>query len=132
MITLAALDTFKTITVTGVNMLNGKGDGKEIAKSLKGILLKDLFSGIQFNTQNKKDLNRFYLVFSATDGFKLVFSWNEIFHAKPCTSIFLLTEKDGKKIEELDDRILLIEVDDNHNGHERIKALQKITVDQAD
>lgn len=130
-ITLSGLDTFKTISLDDVVMLDGKGQVKEKIKDLKGVLLKGLFQGIEFKTENKKQLNRFCLVLSATDGFKLVLSWNEIFHAKSCTNIFILTEKDGKKGKEVADGMLVIAVDDSKNGHERMKALQKITVEEA-
>ena len=129
-ITIAALDTFKIISIDDVAMQGAKGEVKEKVKNLKGVLLKDLFQGVQFKTENKKDLNRFFLILSATDGFKLVLSWNEVFHAKSCTNIFILTEKDGKKGKELVDRILVIAVDDAKNGHERVKALQQITVEK--
>ena len=129
-LTLSALDTFKNTTIGNVTILDRKGEIKENSKNLKGILLKDLFEKIEFEAESKKSLNGFYLIFSATDGFNLVLSWNELFHAKSFTNFYLITEKNGKKINELDDRLMIMEVSDAKTGHKRIEGLGTIIVEQ--
>lgn len=92
--------------------------------------MKDLVEKIGFDAESKKALNAFYLVFSATDGFRLVLSWNELFHTRSCTEYYLITEKNGKKVSELDDRLMIMEVTEGKTGHNCIEGLGEISVEQ--
>jgi len=67
-------------------------------------------------------------VFTATDGYKVVFSWNEIYNAEAGNNFFILTEMDGKRIEKMDQRILFISIADFQTGRRFIKGLEKIEV----
>ena len=129
--TLPALAGLKQTTIGDVVMLSHNGELRGTRKGLKGILLKDLLENIAFQEENRKALNRIYFIFSASDGFKLVFSRNEIFHAEGCNNFFLVTEENGKRITEIPDRISIISVDDSKNGHKQIEGVEKIMVEQA-
>ncbi len=67
-------------------------------------------------------------MFTATDGYKVVFSWNEIYNAEAGNNFFILTEMDGKRIEKMDQRILFISIADFQTGRRFIKGLEKIAV----
>ena len=129
---LAALDTFRQSSIGDIAMLDGRGDQKETARSVKGILLKDLMAGIEFDVPNRKALNRFYFVFSATDGFKLVLSWNEIMHAETCTNYYLLSERDVKNASQLKERLEILAVTPEKKAHKRIDGLSSISINMAD
>jgi len=129
---LSDLDTFKKTTLGDVAIISGTGQVEQNSKEVKGILLKDLFQKIEFQAENHKALNKFYVVFSASDGFKLVLSRNEIFHTNACNNFYLITDMDGKKINELDQRILIMEIADSKTGHKRIEGLEKIVIKEAE
>lgn len=129
--TLAALDTFKKTSVGDVEFIDRK-ETKYRAKNVKGIPLKNLFTNIEFDAENHKALNRFYFVFSAADGFKVVFSYNEIFNPQGSNNFYLVTDYNGKSMKDTDERILIISATNKRPGHKYIKALNKITVEEAE
>ena len=128
---IASLDTFKKTVLENVSITNSKGEVKEKINALEGISLNELFEKVAFDAAGHKDLNRYYLVFTATDNFKLVLSWNEIFHSEKCNDYYLVTKTDGKKLGQLDKRIMIMEISDPLFGHERIEGLKQIKVAEA-
>jgi hypothetical protein len=129
--TLSDLDTFKKTNLGDMKFLDSK-EMKYDAGNVKGILLKDLFSKIEFQPENHKAINKFYLVFEAPDGFKVVFSYNEIFHPQGSANLYLVTDYDGKNLENMDERILIISCNDLKTGHKFIKGVDKIIVKEAE
>ena len=129
--TLAALDTFKKTSIGDMEFLNRK-EMKYAAKNVKGIPLKNLFTNIEFDAENHKALNRFYFVFSAADGFKVVFSYNEIVSAQSAGNFYLVTDYNGKSMKDTDERILIISANNVRTGHKYIKALNEIVVKEAE
>jgi hypothetical protein len=126
--TLHDLDTFPTKTISDVIITNHLGETKKTAKQLKGFLLKKLLEKVDLQTSAPKELNEFYFIFIASDGYKVVFSWNEIFNTATGNSFYLITEQDGKKIKESDERILIVSATDFKTGRRYIKGLQKIII----
>lgn len=131
-IRIADLDTFKNVTLENVAIIDGKGAVEETIKTLKGIPLKEFFKNIEFQVSNHKALNGYYLVFTATDNFKLTLSWNELFHSVNCTNYYIVVQEDGKKLSQLPERILVMEINDSKKGHKRIEGLKQIRVAEAE
>jgi hypothetical protein len=128
---LSNLDTFKKADIGNMDFLDAK-EMKYKAMDIKGILLKDLLGKIEFQPETHKAINKFYLVFEAPDGFKVVFSYNEIFHPQGSANLYLVTDYDGKDIKNMDERILIISCNDLKTGHKFIKGLDKIIVKEAE
>jgi hypothetical protein len=125
---IAELDTFPKLTIADQTLYNHKGEVKSTVKNMKGVLLKIVLASIQFDYDKPKELNEFYFVFVATDGYKVVFSWNEIYNTEAGNNFFIVTEMDGKKMKDMEQRILFISTADLKSGRRYIKALQKIQV----
>ncbi len=111
---------------------NHLGVAKGTAKKMNGILVKRLFDDVKFKVDSPKYLSEFYLTFIATDGYKVVFSWNEIFNSATGDHVFLVTEKDGKSITEMDDRILVVTTSDFKTGRRHLKGLSEIIVSRVE
>ena len=62
----------------------------------------------------------------ASDGYKVVFSWNKIYNTG--NNFFIVTELEGKKLRELDQRIVFISTADLKTGRRYINGLTKIEV----
>ena len=73
-------------------------------------------------------LSEYYFVFAASDGYKVVYSWNELFNTSVGESVYLVTEKDGKTITEMDDSILVVSTKDFKTGRRNVKGLASIAV----
>ena len=126
--TLADLNVLETKAIPDIVITNNSGETKSTAKDLKGILLKSILEKLEFQIEKPKELNEFYFTFIASDGYKVVYSWNEIFNTEVGNNIYLVTEKGGKKISEIENRILIITTSDFKTGRRHIKGLEKIIV----
>ena len=125
---ITELDTFPKIAIADQTLYNHKGEVKSTVKNMKGVLLKTVLASIQFDYDKPKELNEFYFFFVATDGYKVVFSWNEIYNTEAGNNFYIVTEMDGKKIKDMEQRILFISTADLKSGRRYIKALEKIQV----
>jgi hypothetical protein len=129
---LADLNSMPTNVIGDISITNHKGEPKGLAKNMKGILLKDLFSKTEFPVEKPKELSAFYITCIASDGYKIVFSWNELFNTETGNHVFIVMEKDGLKIDGMEERILMISATDFKSGRRYLKGLQKIVVERVD
>ena len=130
--TIADINSYPIVSIKDVPLNNHLGQVKETLRNLKGVALKPLLEKIEFVTEKPKELSQFYLTFVASDGYKVVYSWNEIFNSEAGNNLFIITEKDGKKLKDFDDRILTITTTDFKTGRRYVKALDKIIVGRVD
>lgn len=126
--TLEQLDTFPATAVPDLVLSNHKGEIKDTLRGMKGIPLKRLLATLVYTNQNPKELNEFYFVFIASDGYKVVFSWNEIYNTAAGEHLYLITEMKGKRMREIAQRLLFLASDDLKTGRRYIKGLEKIEV----
>lgn len=126
--TITDLEAFPKVDIPDQTLYNHKGEVKGIVKNMKGVLLKTVLENTQFDYDKPKELNEFYFVFVATDGYKVVFSWNEIYNTEAGNSFYIITEMDGTKLKEMEQRILFISTADLKSGRRYIKALEKIVI----
>lgn len=122
------LDTFHTVPIGDVQITNHLGVQKGMAKNMRGFLIKPILDKVLMDAANPKVFSEFYFTFIASDDYKAVFSWNEIFNTETGNHLFIITEKDGKKIKDTDDRILLLSASDFRTGRRYIKGLNRIVI----
>lgn len=125
--TLADIKKLKSIELGEVNT-SCSPKKKETAKGVKAILLKDLLDSVRFQYDRPKMLNRFYFRFEASDGYSVVFSFNEIYNTETGNHLYLVTEMNGLDIARMENRILLLTTTDIKSGNRNIKGLAKIVV----
>jgi len=126
--TIADLEAFPKVAIPNQTLYNHKGEVKGTVKNMKGVLLKTVLESTQLDYDKPKELNEFYFVFVATDGYKVVFSWNEIYNTEAGNNFYFVTEMDGRKLNDLEQRILFISTADLKSGRRYIKALEKIQI----
>ena len=129
---IAQLEAFPKVVIADQTLYNHKGEAKNTVKEMKGVLLKTVLENIEFDYGKPKELNEFYFVFVATDGYKVVFSWNEIYNTEAGNNFYIVTEMEAKKMNDMDQRILFIATADLKSGRRYIKALEKIVVKRAE
>lgn len=127
---LADLDTFPKTAIKDQIIYNHKGEVKDTLTGMSGIPLKTLLASIIYVYDKPKFLNEFYFVFIASDGYRVVFSWNEIYNTETGNNFFIVTEMEGQKLKDLGQRILFISTADLKTGRRYIKGLEKIDVRQ--
>jgi hypothetical protein len=111
---------------------NHKGDVKGTAKDLTGVLLKDFLLSIELDAENPKVLSEYYFTCIASDGYKVIYSWNELFNTAIGNSVYILTSKDNQPLEKLDENIVMIATQDIRTGRRYVKNLQSIIVRRAE
>ncbi|CAN5465516.1 hypothetical protein BH09BAC3_BH09BAC3_16150 [soil metagenome] len=130
-IQIADLSKWKAVVIGDVVITNHLGEMKSKAKGLKGVLLKELLSSVEINSESPRVLSEYYFVCKANDGYTVVYSWNEIFNSIVGNTVYIITEKDGNTAASMDDSILMISSRDFRTGRRHIKALASIEVKRA-
>jgi len=122
------LKKWKEVPIGDLVITNHLGEKKSESKGLKGILLKEILQTAEIKSESPKVLSEFYFVFIASDGYKVVYSWNELFNSSVGESVYLITEKNGKSVIEMDDSVLVVSTKDFKTGRRNVKGLAGITV----
>ena len=94
--------------------------------------MKDILNKVEIDSETPKLLSEYYFVCIASDNYKVVFSWNEIFNSATGKSVYIITSQDGKPASQLDNRIALISPKDQITGRRYVKGLQKIVIRRAE
>jgi cytochrome c551/c552 len=105
--------------------LSGADRGK--LTSPKGVLLRDILTKASIVTKNH-DGNKLVVVASASDGYRVIFSWNEIFNSPLGDDILVYFQKNGLPLGDDEGRIAMISGKDIRNGARHVKWLEKIEV----
>jgi hypothetical protein len=130
--TLSDIEKYPSKTIGDVVITNHLGEPRGTAKQLTGILVKDLLKDLELKEETPKRFSEFYMTFVAVDNYKVVYSWNEIFNSPTGDNLFLITSRDGKKIKDMEERILILTPTDFKTGRRHIKGLSKIIVERVD
>ncbi len=125
-ITISDFTQWKEKTIGDVTITNHLGEVKGVARAMKGVLLKEVLQSIELKAESPKVLSEWFIVCKATDGYKVVYSWNEIFNTKLGDSIYLVTEKEGKRANTMTESILMISTEDFKTGRRFVKSLASI------
>ncbi len=125
---LSDLDHFPKTKLPDQLIYNQKGEIKDTLTKLEGVALKTILEKVEFQVEKPKELNEFYFVFIASDGYKVVFSWNEIYNTAVGDQCYVVTSSEGKALAQMEDRILFISSADIKTGRRHIKGLHRIEV----
>lgn len=127
---IADLSKLESKKLDDLLITNHLGEARNTAQGLKGVPIKEILNAVKFKSESPKVLSEFYLTFQASDGYKVVYSWNEIFNTAVGDAVYLITEKGGKDIAAMDDRILVLCMADFKTGRRNVKGLTKIIVNR--
>lgn len=126
------LQQYTLHTIGSVNIVSHKGDVKGKAKELKGVLLRDILQKVTLDTDNPKLFSEYYFVCKASDNYKAVYSWNEIFNTAIGNSVYIVMEREGKNLSEDEDSPLMVSTEDIRTGRRYVKNLETIVVGRAE
>jgi hypothetical protein len=127
-IDIAKLAGFKMLHLDSLRIYSHDMQPKGLMKNINGVLLKDILSAIPFNNENPKVLSQYYIECVATDGYIVLFSWNEIFNSETGNHVMIITDKNGTALSQLDDHIALISPTDQATGRRYVKWLNRIII----
>ncbi|GIL24317.1 MAG: hypothetical protein BroJett042_28300 [Bacteroidota bacterium] len=130
-ISIADFAGYRESALGDVVITNHLGEVKSTQKNLKGILLHDILEKVEFKTPGPKELSTFYIVCKATDGYTIVYSWNEIFNNPAGEAIYLITSNNGVAAGNLEESILMISPRDYKTGRRYLKGLAEVQIKRA-
>ncbi|MGV3593600.1 MAG: hypothetical protein ACO1NK_00015 [Sediminibacterium sp.] len=105
---------------------------KSVLKNVKGVLLKDVLVKSSFDTNDPKSLSEYYITCIASDEYKVVFSWNEIFNSAIGKQLIIITDADGTKASSLSQRIAIISPADIATGRRYVHGVSRIVVSRVE
>jgi hypothetical protein len=127
-IDIAKLSGYTTVHMDSLRIYSHDMQPKGLMKNIDGVLLKEILSAIPFNNENPKVLSEYYIECQATDGYHVIFSWNEIFNSETGNHVMIVTSKNGVNTAQLDERIALVSPTDKATGRRYVKWLNKIII----
>ena len=129
-ITLDSLKQYTIKPIGNIKVTDHTGAFKHQDDKLKGILLKDVLSHTKFKTTSPKLLSRFYFVCTGVDGYKVVYSWNELYNTAVGDNVYIIMEKNGIKADKLPASMQMTSAADFKTGRRYLHNLDKIVVAQ--
>jgi len=106
----------------------GEGDPKRALGRCKGVLLTDIVNLTEVIAPEHNDTKKTYLVASSEDGYKTLFSWQELYNSVVGDGVLVIFEKDGRPLYENHSSADLISVMDHLSGPRWVKNIRHIEV----
>lgn len=122
------LQSYPVHDLKNVRIVNHKGQKKGVLKKLKGVRILDILKNVQMANSDPKSLSEFFFIFVASDGYKVVYSWNELFNTETGKNTFILLHKDGVQLADMTDRLILLTPSDKITGRRYVKGLSRIVI----
>jgi len=122
---LRAMDTEE---IADLMIICGDGDPKGSIRNCRGVLLENIIRVADVIKEEHNDTKKMFIVVSAHDGYKVVFSWQEIFNTAVGGGVMILLERDGKFLDGEQGQLELISAEDYFAGSRYVKGLKNIEV----
>ncbi len=106
----------------------GTGDPKGRIASCKGVLLENVIRMAEVIREEDNDTKKTFIVLSTEDGYKTVFSWQEIFNTSVGGGVMVLFEKDGRPLSAKNGGLALVSAEDYFTGSRYVKRLASIEI----
>lgn len=97
-------------------------------ENFKGVRLRDILERAAVVSRDHNDVKKMIIIATASDGYKVVYSWSEIFNSPIGDGVMVFFEKDGKPLAEDEGRIAMISTKDIRSGPRHVKWLKTIEV----
>lgn len=123
--------SYKQSTLDSFVVYNHLMERKRTVNHITGISLKEVLSKVGLNVSNPKLYSEFYFTCIASDGYKVVFSWNELFNTPVGEEVLIVTASDGTTADKREDRIAIVSPADKATGRRYLKNLETIRVERA-
>jgi hypothetical protein len=130
-ITIDSLKQYSIKNLGDIKVTDHLGNFKHQDDRLKGVLLKDILSHTTYAVASPKLLSIVYFVCSGADGYKVVYSWNELYNTSVGDNVFVIMEKNGLQVDKMPESIQMTSYTDYKTGRRYLHNLDKIIVSVA-
>jgi DMSO/TMAO reductase YedYZ molybdopterin-dependent catalytic subunit len=121
------LKAFPAEQITTVSVTR-RVDGKEIASTARGVRLSAVLDRAGLAAADANDWKHTVVLATATDGYRVVFSWPELFNGEGGASVLVVFERDGAPLGEREGRIAMIAARDLKTGPRSVRWLNRLDV----
>jgi len=128
--TLNSINQYPVYALDSLVINNHLLQRRRVIHNIKGVRIKDVLEEAVLSEESPKLFSEFFFTCVATDGYKVVYSWNELFNTEVGKQVYIILESDGKKASESGDRIVMLSGGDQATGRRYIKNLAEIKVER--
>ncbi len=125
---ISDIEKYQQTEIGDIPIKNRKGEVKDVMHNVKGVPVKTILDSIGIKVDKPKEYGEYYFVFIASDDYKNIYSWSEIFNTEVGNKLYIITGKDGKSMSQIEDRILVYSMADINTGLRHLKGLARIEV----
>jgi DMSO/TMAO reductase YedYZ molybdopterin-dependent catalytic subunit len=111
-----------------VRIVNHEGATTNTLKNLKGVLLRDILDRAKVHAPDHSDVKKIAIIANASDDYKAVYSWNEVFNSSIGDGVIVFFENDGKALGDSDGRIAMMSTKDSKTGMRHVRWLKSLEV----
>lgn len=127
-LTVAELRQFPPQQVGEVPLVCQTGAKVGQLEHLKGVRLRDVLTRADIIAPGHNDVKQMVVIATASDDYRVVFSWSELFNSPLGDGVLVLFEKDGAPLGDDEGRIALISTQDTRTGPRHVKWLRTLEV----
>jgi hypothetical protein len=131
-ITLDSLNAYPLVDIGSIKVTDHTGAFKHQDDQLKGVLLKDILNHSTWTLASPHLFSSLYFVCTGSDGYKVVYSWNELFNTEIGDHVYIILEKNGVKADKLQTSLQMVSMLDSKTGRRYLHNLDKIVVGVAE
>jgi hypothetical protein len=123
--TLRTMDHLETDSLL---MICGSGEPKGHLGNCRGVLLADIINQAEVLVKEHNDTKKMFVVAASDDGYKAVFSWQEIFNSPNGDSILVVLEKNGRPLHDGCGEVDLLSARDHLIGPRYVRQLKTVEI----
>ncbi len=121
-----ALQDFPVQIFPEIPIITRTGETRRILKDYAGVKLTDILDKSVLVSTDHNDLKKTIIIATASDDYKAVFSWNELYNTAVGQGVLVLFSREGKPLGDEEGRLALISTKDLHTGPRHVRWLQDI------
>ena len=109
--------------------LTRRADDKDVTTTVRGVRLTAVLERAALLAADERlDWRHSVVIATATDGYKVAFSWPELFNTEVGAGVLVLFERDGHALDDREGRIALASTRDQRPGPRSVKWLARLDV----
>ncbi len=125
---IEGLRSMESAQADDLPMICGNGDPKGCMGRCRGVLLADIINRAEILITGHNDTRQMFLIAASDDGYKVVFSWQEIFNTPTGEGIMVLLEKDGRSLYDEYGAVDLVSARDFLTGPRYVRRLRSVEI----
>ncbi|WP_051554090.1 hypothetical protein [Desulfobulbus elongatus] len=131
-IPIEALCAMDSMEMNDLPMICGSGEPKGRIGQCRGVLLAEVINRAEVVVKEHNDTKKMFVVAASDDGYKAVFSWQEIFNSPNGDGILIVLEKDGRPLYEGGGEVDLLSAHDHLTGPRYVRQLKTVEIVMVD